>query len=60
MTGWRNEVQLSVSLYACKCTGIGLLLILVTGIYGNFCTDRGEFLSFRTGITDGSDRSGLR
>jgi len=30
-------------------------LILVTGIFWNFCIERGEFLSFRTEIPDGPE-----
>jgi len=27
--------------------------IFITGIFGNFCTKRGEFLTFKTGIPGG-------
>jgi len=37
-----------------KLVNVHVWLILVTGIFRNFCTEteRGEFLSFRTGIPD--------
>jgi len=41
-------------LYACKCACRPMAYFVITGIFGNFCTERGgEFLSFRTGIPDG-------
>jgi len=32
--------------------------IFITGIFGNFYTKRGEFLTFKTGIPGGLDSAG--
>jgi len=50
MTRGCNEVQLLVSF---MLINVHVWLILVTGIFRNFCTEREELLSFRTKIPDG-------